>query len=156
MRRCTKCGLEKTENYFPRSKARVTNKNPRGFSSHCKKCTNTEVSAWGKKHPAKTRIWAAQWDLKHWPMTRRELDRRRELVKKYGITFQEWDRIKQAQEGKCAICGRRPDKLVTDHCHTTKIVRGLLCDTCNRCLGLIKESKETLLKMVDYIKKFEI
>ncbi|MBO0657214.1 hypothetical protein J1792_32220 [Streptomyces triculaminicus] len=34
------------------------------------------------------------------------------------------------QDGCCAVCSRR-DTLVTDHCHTSGLVRGLLCKSCN-------------------------
>jgi hypothetical protein len=44
-------------------------------------------------------------------------------------------------DGPCHICGARPtgtDKragIVLDHCHSTNVVRGALCQTCNTVLG---------------------
>ena len=36
--------------------------------------------------------------------------------------------------GQCHICQRKA-YLVVDHCHRTGLIRGLLCDTCNRLVG---------------------
>ena len=32
---------------------------------------------------------------------------------------------------RCGICGRPNDRLVQDHCHSTGLVRGLICYSCN-------------------------
>lgn len=88
-------------------------------------------------------------------MTRRELDRRRELKKKYGMTFEDWEKLKKSQGGKCAICERVPDKLVTDHCHKTGKVCGLLCDRCNRGIGLLRDNSDLVGKAAEYLKKNE-
>jgi hypothetical protein len=62
------------------------------------------------------------------------------------------------QEGKCAICGTtewgRPSPSI-DHNHKTGKVRALLCNRCNRTLGLAEDSYELLLKMSNYIKQYE-
>lgn len=39
-------------------------------------------------------------------------------------------------DGRCAICGWRPDRLVVDHHHMTGAVRGLLCRGCNISEGM--------------------
>lgn len=40
------------------------------------------------------------------------------------------------QDGRCAWCGTdRSDRFVTDHCHMTGLVRGLLCGRCNTVEG---------------------
>ena len=40
-----------------------------------------------------------------------------------------------------------------DHCHMTGKFRGWLCDRCNRTLGQVKDSRELLAKMIEYLGK---
>lgn len=62
-----------------------------------------------------------------------------------------------AQNGGCAICGAtepggRTRYFPVDHCHTTGIVRGLLCTKCNRGLGLFNDDPERVARAVMYLK----
>lgn len=52
----------------------------------------------------------------------------------YGITTEDYNRILEEQNGKCAVCGKPPKttRLAVDHCHKTGKIRGLLCSYCNR------------------------
>lgn len=52
-------------------------------------------------------------------------------LNRYGLTMDDYDRIYKFQDGKCAICGRRQEKLDIDHDHERLVVRGLLCGPCN-------------------------
>jgi hypothetical protein len=79
------------------------------------------------------------------------------LKANYGITLDEYEAMVQSQDGKCAICGRVPEgkhnqgSLHVDHDHRTKKVRGLLCSHCNRGLGFLGDSVETLLRAAEYL-----
>jgi len=58
------------------------------------------------------------------------------LLKRYGITEHQYADLLRKQEGRCAIC-RRPASafkiaFAVDHDHSTKEIRGLLCNYCNR------------------------
>lgn len=66
------------------------------------------------------------------------------------------------QGGVCAICNqpethtssrsRRVKMLAIDHDHKTGHIRGLLCNNCNRAIGLLGDDIETLLNAVEYLR----
>jgi hypothetical protein len=71
----------------------------------------------------------------------------------YGLEAGEYDRLFEAQGGKCAICGgTRRQRLSVDHDHKTGQVRGLLCRMCNgRLLTAARDKPEVLLKAAEYL-----
>lgn len=82
--------------------------------------------------------------------------------KKYGITEEEFGIYWVAQKGKCAICeqalrlplaskGQPLDVVAVDHDHSTGLVRGLLCNACNKGLGLFKDNPINLQKAKEYL-----
>lgn len=78
------------------------------------------------------------------------------LKYKYGITLEEYNRMFDSQEGKCAICGseepgRNNTNFAVDHDHETEEVRGLLCHRCNMGLGYFMDDPELLLKAAKYL-----
>ena len=61
-----------------------------------------------------------------------------QLLKRYGLTPDQYDALLESQNGRCAICYEPPDKrtnLAVDHCHSTGHVRMLLCWVCNTAIG---------------------
>jgi len=80
------------------------------------------------------------------------------LKGRYGITSAEYDQMLKEQNGKCAICGSGKDEnrgnfLSVDHCHKTGIVRGLLCNMCNRGIGMLQDDVSIVTKAAEYLKK---
>lgn len=76
------------------------------------------------------------------------------LIQRYGISANDYNDIFSHQKGVCAICWRKQStKLHVDHCHTTGVVRGLLCGNCNRALGLMKDNVDFLSKAIIYLQK---
>lgn len=77
--------------------------------------------------------------------------------KKYGITVEEYNRIFKEQNACCAGCKKHQSefnkKLSVDHCHITGKIRGLLCVNCNFVLGNAHDNINTLLSLIDYLKK---
>ncbi len=77
----------------------------------------------------------------------------------YGITYETYMGMYEAQNALCKICNgvgfkMKPENsimLVVDHCHTTGKVRGLLCHNCNRALGLLKDSAANLNSAINYL-----
>lgn len=80
-------------------------------------------------------------------------DRRAQTV--YGLAPGDFERLRSAQGGRCAICrsaprGNRP--LVVDHNHQTGVVRGLLCDRCNHdLLGAAHDGPRLLSRALRYV-----
>jgi hypothetical protein len=75
-----------------------------------------------------------------------------ELKKKYGISLAEYEAASVIRNNNCDICSKKVKSLHVDHNHTTGKVRGYLCGSCNRGLGLLQESSMVLEKALMYLK----
>ncbi len=88
-------------------------------------------------------------------VTRRKEIGRKHQLKRYGLTLEEYDVILAKQSHKCKICEidetKLRIKLAVDHDHKTGKVRGLLCDKCNRGIGLLNEDIGTMSKAIIYL-----
>jgi hypothetical protein len=85
-----------------------------------------------------------------------EYRRNIELRYLFGITLDDYNKLKENQNYKCAICGNeRSEKkdFHVDHCHSTGKIRGLLCSNCNTGLGQFKDNIELLNKAISYLKE---
>lgn len=90
-----------------------------------------------------------------------QYQRRYRLKKEYGLTLEQYDAMKAAQGGKCAICDRthsqlqptkiQGDRLHVDHDHKTGKVRGLLCHHCNMVLGHLGDNIERMQTAIRYL-----
>jgi hypothetical protein len=69
----------------------------------------------------------------------------------FHLTVEEFEKIKQFQDSKCAICQRPMKQPNVDHRHTDGLIRGLLCMTCNKGLGYLKDNVENLLRTISYL-----
>jgi len=72
----------------------------------------------------------------------------------------DYSRMLEEQNGRCAIClsddPKSPDRVnhwYIDHCHTTGVVRGLLCNSCNRGVGLLGDDIANLERAILYLSK---
>lgn len=61
----------------------------------------------------------------------------------------------EEQDATCPICDKalEAEDSAIDHNHETGEVRGILCKTCNRALGLLGDNPETLQRGVEYLKE---
>jgi len=76
------------------------------------------------------------------------------LKRQYGITHEDYELLLKTQGGKCAICRRAPLDGVTlhiDHDHVTLKIRGILCGSCNRLIGIAGESVVRLRSAINYL-----
>ena len=110
---------------------------------------------WSVRNREKHKAIRKDWEGRN-PETRRASTRKSWLKRQYGITPEEYDEMLKRQEGMCAICfTSKPtgkwEVFAVDHCHVTGDVRGLLCNECNRGLGLLRDSKDILRSALDYL-----
>jgi hypothetical protein len=94
------------------------------------------------------------------PMRHIELRQRmnRHLVREYGMTIEDYETMFKRQHGACAICyepSAPHKKLAVDHCHDTLKARGLLCENCNRGVGMFKNDKLRLANAINYLIYFK-
>lgn len=84
------------------------------------------------------------------------------LNRRYGLSSGDYERLVEAQEGRCAICGRTPEEadfrrrgqvlvLCIDHCHDSGEIRGLLCGHCNSLVGHADDDPAILRAAADYV-----
>ena len=88
---------------------------------------------------------------------------RRVRLANFGLSLDDYDRMWEGQDGRCAICGVREDrldkKMAIDHDHSCcagskacgACVRGLLCGPCNLGLGAFSDDARRLRLAADYI-----
>lgn len=80
-------------------------------------------------------------------------------LEKYGLTSEQLNELENKQDHKCAICKKTNMKegvrkrLCVDHDHQTGRVRGLLCDSCNRGIGLLKDDPDLLEVALQYLRE---
>mgnify|MGYP001588323314 CR=1 FL=1 len=80
---------------------------------------------------------------------------RKQQLKRYGISIEEYCALLSAQGGGCAICGLNPNeegrKLSTDHDHVSGRVRGILCTRCNSGIGMFRDRPDLLALAIRYL-----
>lgn len=74
------------------------------------------------------------------------------LKREYNLDLDEYFEMHNKQNSLCALC-EEEKPLQVDHCHTTGIVRGLLCRDCNVAIGFMKDSPHLLRKAANYVEK---
>jgi hypothetical protein len=92
-------------------------------------------------------------NLKRRPLETRHTNS--ELLRKYGITLDDYYLMYAAQHGRCKICKRNQIELGKalhiDHDHATGKVRGLLCANCNNMLAQAHDKKARLKRAIKYL-----
>lgn len=134
-------------------------------AKHCKRCSTTkplsEFFKERKRADGYTYLCkvCSMGNTKKWVGENR--DRRKDyyLRKSYGIDLAKYQEMLADQGGVCAICGTDDPKgksgtwFVVDHDHASGEVRGLLCNRCNRAIGMLAEDHDVLMSAIEYLKK---
>jgi hypothetical protein len=131
---CPICGELKERSEFYKWKSRQD-----GLTAYCKICFNARNKKWMKENPDKLQTL--------------EEKRAYSRNKKYNLSEDEFFEMLVNQNNQCAICQKEIGwEAAVDHCHTTNVVRGLLCRSCNLGLGGFKDNVETIRRAIEYVK----
>lgn len=88
---------------------------------------------------------------------KRKIEHKAQL-KKYGLTPEEFAKMRLYQRDCCAICGisflEEGVKICVDHCHDSNRVRALLCNGCNVGIGMFKHNPELLREAATYVERY--
>ena len=75
-------------------------------------------------------------------------------AQRFGLTIDEYFAL---TANGCEGCGATHPRAHIDHDHSLgkcrEAIRGALCGNCNRALGIVKESVETLTNLIEYLKR---
>ena len=116
-----------------------------GLQGVCKVCSLERRRKWNKKNVERVRFYNIKAKLK----------------RKFNVEIDVYDALIEKQGNLCAVCGNLETvrqnghikSLAVDHNHGTGNIRGLLCNNCNRALGLLGDNPDILQKMIAYLKK---
>lgn len=106
-----------------------------------------EHRAWKERNPEKIRAYS-----------------RRDFLSKKNWTPEQFDRVLEEQDNKCAICSapitiglgnKNKNKANADHDHVTGQPRGILCNNCNIGLGNLQDSVVILKIALEYLEKYQ-
>jgi len=132
MKVCTKCNIEKSLSEFNKA---INGKFQK--RADCKTCQ----SEWARERNKITYDSETKWK---WSMK-----------STFNLTIEDYNILFEKQNGCCAICNRHQTefkkRLAIDHCHTTNVIRGLLCSSCNTALGLLKDNIGALRNAIEYL-----
>ncbi len=152
MKKCTACNITKEMTEFRKA---ATGKN--GLAAECPPCQTQRSRIWRKNNKE---LYKQIYKERNDRPDVKIRNRQHSLLRNYGITIEQYEEISKQQKHLCKICNLPETRiasgkvsyLAVDHCHMTGKIRGLLCLNCNRMLGAAKDSIETLLIAINYLK----
>lgn len=136
LKRCSKCQESFPLDRFHKEKSRAD-----GYHAWCNTCAN----AYRRDKFANSAAWRARikksrqryYSLNAAHVIQRT--RKSEILRKYGLAWDDYQKIMEMQAGKCALCGiEKPGGKGAwhiDHDHRSGRVRGFLCHRCNTQFG---------------------
>lgn len=111
----------------------------------------TYMKTWRKDNIEKSREACRRSRIKN-PAATREANWRRHGI---NLSYEGYEALLVTQEYRCAVCGTHASDLnkalAVDHDHDTGKVRGLLCDSCNKAVGLLQDDPEIAMRIGLYL-----
>ena len=138
--------------FTPENAIQLFNKNGTKNGRKCRECHRLAHASRYASNPETYKENARSYHVKY-----PDRIRNAKLIKKYGITLEDYKEMLAGQGSVCAVCGclelGRKGLLHVDHDHNSGKVRALLCQSCNVCMGAAKDDPELLDKLAAYIRK---
>ena len=142
---CNHCKEHKPHCAFSKSKSTVSK-----LAVFCRLCMSKKHGVWRRKNLAHVAKNLRKRRAKN-PKYFRDYGRKHA----YGLEMGGYDRMLTEQAGKCKICQTTDPKgkgsFHVDHCHSTGVIRGLLCHHCNLGLGHFQNSPTLLHAAISYL-----
>lgn len=152
-KQCSKCKKPKAVKKFNKDRQKAD-----GLCAWCTDCRKKDKARYYQNNAESIKAGVRAW---------RKANPERKVTSyrnsRYKLKHGEFESKLQSQDGKCGVC-RRPftDELKpnVDHDHNCcpvgsmtcgKCTRGLLCHSCNKALGYMKDSVEFLQNAINYI-----
>lgn len=86
--------------------------------------------------------------------TRKQGHTRKFNLSKYGVSPEDYAAMLEHEGGVCAICGEPPPEgraLDIDHNGDRTVIRGLLCNPCNRGIAAFRDNPRHLAAAIVYL-----
>ena len=125
-----------------RPRAKCHPEKPHRARGLCETCYGRWLYSSSQTHRAQRRASAENWGSRH-PERKKRSNSAARIKRRYGLTTEQVEAMRATQDGACAICEAKPERLSIDHCHETGRVRGLLCAPCNRALGFFERFQKS-------------
>ena len=164
---------------FPTSSFHKATKTTRGYQYKCKVCVSVDDKSESRK--AYQRVKVAQWresnpdkrkeqKRRHYEKHKDKIDQRAKdwyennkerhvhnaLLRKYGVTLDQYNLLRAQQDFRCAVCNDHEadvgKKMFVDHDHVTGKIRKLLCTKCNVGIGMLRDSPDIMERAAKYIR----
>lgn len=173
------CGACKGE--FPTSNFHKAVTTTRGYQYKCKDCVSIldtnptperkerkakSLDQWRVDNPDKIKEQKRRHYEKHkdkidqkakdWYENNKERYVNNALLRKYGVTLEQYNLLRAQQDFRCAVCNMHETdvgkKMFVDHDHSTGKIRKLLCTRCNVGIGMLQDNPDIMECAAKYIR----
>lgn len=156
-KKCFHCNEIKTKKEFHKDRTKKD-----GHHTYCKVCTSEHYKnnkpykqEYDKEYRKKNKEKQYSQTLE-WQKNNPDSVRNSRLKSKYNINLTIYNNMLKEQNYCCKICkstipGDNKKYFSVDHCHITNKVRGLLCNSCNKGLGMFKDNIDILDEAIKYL-----
>lgn len=140
-KKCTKCKIVKSIFCYYKKSDRINRTQP------CIDCSRIKANKnynFNKEKYSKNSL--ARYHKNPWRQTKT----------RYGIEKEDYEKILQHQNNKCAVCNihineYKKTRFDIDHNHKSGAVRGLLCNSCNAGIGNFQDDETIIERTIVYL-----